>query len=184
VLRTGAITRTGLLLLPLALLAGACHDHPDAAPIAPPVTPPSLQAPADQKPVLALTGSGHQIYTCSPAAEGVFAWVLTAPEAELFEPNTKALGKHYAGPTWESIDGSKVVGQVKAKADAPDPEAIPWLLLEAKSNEGSGVFSRVKSIQRVDTSSGKAPKTGCDAAHAGAQERVGYRAMYYFYVAR
>jgi len=43
------------------------------------------------------------------------------------------IAKHYAGTTWESNDGSKVVGEVKAKDNGPDPNAIPWLLLSAKS---------------------------------------------------
>jgi hypothetical protein len=131
--------------------------------------------------VLAALGAGDQIYTCSPAERGAFAWKLEAPEAQLFDAQGKVIGKHYAGPTWESIDGSKVVGQVVEKADAPEPGAIPWLLLAARSSEGSGVLAAVKSVQRVDTSGGQAPKDGCDAAHVGAKSRVGYRARYYFY---
>jgi hypothetical protein len=34
-----------------------------------------------------------------------------------------------------------VVGEVIAKADAPNPGAIQWLLLRAKSHEGSGMLS-------------------------------------------
>jgi len=178
------MTRPAPLLLLPALLAAGCHDPAAGPSITPPVTPPALRAPEGQRPVRALLAAGHQIYTCSPAGQGAFAWALTAPEADLFEPNTKSLGKHYAGPTWESLDGSKVVGKLVAKADAPVPGAIPWLLLEATSNLGAGIFSQVKSVQRVDTSGGLAPEEGCDAAHAGAVARVGYAAKYYFYVAR
>ncbi len=94
------------------------------------------------------------------------------------------IGKHYAGPTWEAADGSKVVGQKTAQADAPEAGAIPWLLLTTKSNEGAGVMARVKTIQRVDTHGGKAPAEGCDAAHDGAEVRVPYTATYYFHGAR
>jgi hypothetical protein len=31
----------------------------------------------------------------------------------------RILAKHYAGPTWEASDGSKVVGEVAAKSPAP-----------------------------------------------------------------
>ena len=90
----------------------------------------------------------------------------------------KKIGKHYAGPTWESNDGSKVVGEVKANDDGPDATAIPWLLLSAKATSGQGVFSPVKSIQRLYTSGGKAPAAGCDAAHTGQEARVAYKARY------
>jgi hypothetical protein len=37
----------------------------------------------------------------------------------------KRIGGHYAGPTWEANDGSKVVGEVLQRADAPRPGAVP-----------------------------------------------------------
>jgi hypothetical protein len=46
-------------------------------------------------------------------------WTLKAPEADLFDANGRAIGRHYAGPTWELMDGSEVVGKFKARADAP-----------------------------------------------------------------
>jgi hypothetical protein len=75
-----------------------------------------------------------------------------------------------------------VVGDVKARSDAPDAGAIAWLLLSAKSSQGRGVFGNVKSIQRVSTVGGKAPASGCDAAAVGAAARVEYQAVYFFYV--
>jgi hypothetical protein len=77
-----------------------------------------------------------------------------------------------------------VVGEVKAKDNGPDPNAIPWLLLSAKSTSGTGVFSHVKSIQRVHTVGGKAPTEACTQAHVGKVTRVGYKATYNFYVAK
>jgi hypothetical protein len=67
-----------------------------------------------------------------------------------------AVGSHYAGPTWESASGSKVVGTVLERC-TPDPAAIPWLLLEAVSSEGPGIFDQVTFIQRVNTVGGLAP---------------------------
>lgn len=61
-----------------------------------------------------------------------FEWVFKAPEAELFNSAGKRIGRHYSGPTWEANDGSKVIGEVKARDNGPDPNAIPWLLLSAK----------------------------------------------------
>jgi hypothetical protein len=93
----------------------------------------------------------------------------------------KRLGKHYAGPTWESLDGSTVVGEVKARDPGPDPQAIPWLLLTAKSTTGTGVFAQTKSIQRVQTAGGAAPSQPCSVANATQLARVPYTAKYYFY---
>jgi hypothetical protein len=43
------------------------------------------------------------------------------------------------------------------------------------------VLSRATSIQRLNTKGGKAPASGCDAAHAGQEVRVPYSADYLFY---
>jgi hypothetical protein len=70
---------------------------------------------------------------------------------------------------------------VLERADAPDPSAIPWLLLEAQEHTGSGAFSTVTYIQRLDTVGGVAPVEGCDEAHEGDEARVPYEATYAFY---
>ena len=104
-----------------------------------------------------------------------------APEANLFNTQNLQVGTHFAGPTWKADDGSTVVGEVAARADAPAGGAIPWLLLRAKSNQGSGVLSTVAFIRRADTKGGVAPAAGCDAARSGAQARVRYYALYQFF---
>jgi hypothetical protein len=149
----------------------------------PPETPAAIQVPSPAKLVLKATGTGAQIYVCSQSKEPShgFEWTLKAPEATLTDDVGKPIGKHYAGPTWEAQDGSKVVGAMKAKVDAPDSTAIPWLLVEAKSAEGQGMLGKVAWVQRVETVGGKAPSTGCDKAHLGAETRTDYRALYYFY---
>ncbi len=88
-----------------------------------------------------------------------------------------AAGAHYAGPTWESTDGSRVVG-AKLEAATPDAAAIPCLLLRAASHAGSGRMEEVTFVQRIRTRGGNAPLHGCDATHAGAVARVPYRAVY------
>jgi len=113
-----------------------------------------------------------------------FECVFKAPEAELLDRAGRRIGKHYAGPTWVSTDGSAVVGEVKARDAGPDPSAIPWLLLSAKSNSGAGVFGRVNSIQRLQTVGGKAPSAPCSRDNAQQVARVPYKAAYYFYVAK
>lgn len=152
----------------------------------PPVAvPDALQPPAGHKLSLEANATGVQIYVCSAAkADPAQAeWVFKAPEAALFDAAGAGSGKHYAGPTWEGNDGSKVVGEVKAKQDDPAGKAIPWLLLAAKSASGDGAFGRVSYVQRVATEAGKAPADGCTTADLGKQARVPYKALYRFYTA-
>ena len=166
----------------LALIAGCTPPSIGTLPR----VPENLMAPTTQKLALEADATGVQIYDCKPAADDParFEWTLRAPEAELFDITGKRIGIHYGGPTWESFDGSKVVGETKARSDAPDPKAIPWLLLTAKSASGDGVLGRTASIQRAQTHGGKAPQQGCSAAFAGNVARVPYTARYYFYEAR
>jgi hypothetical protein len=122
---------------------------------------------------------GVQIYTCGKNDAGAWTWIFKAPEALLVDPQEKMLGKHYAGPSWEGLDGGKVVGAAKASAPSPD-NSIPWLLLDIKSREGNGEFTQAKAILRIATQGGVAPTTGCDEAHNGSEQRVRYTATYLF----
>jgi len=90
--------------------------------------------------VLEARAVGVQIYECTQTSEDParYEWTFKAPDAELFDSAGRKIGKHYAGPTWESNDGSKVVGEVKARYDGPDSNGIPWLLLSAKTTSGAG----------------------------------------------
>ena len=97
----------------------------------------------------------------------------------MFDKDKKQIGRRYAGPSWELNDGSKVVGA--AKANAPSPSgSIAWLLLEVKSHEGNGTLTQTKAIQRINTTGGVAPSTGCSEAQVGAESRVPYTATYLF----
>ena len=126
-----------------------------------------------------MAARGVQIYECRalPNAAGA-TWAFVAPEAELLDARGAVTGKHYGGPHWEAFDGSKIVGAVKARADAPKADAIPWLLLSAKSVGGPGRFANVTSVQRIHTVGGMAPAKACDASTLGQVERVPYTADY------
>jgi uncharacterized protein DUF3455 len=141
---------------------------------------PAALKPGELKAYLAVPAKGVQIYACNKNDAGAFAWIFKGPEAELADTAGKTIGKHYGGPTWEGSDGGKVVGAVKASAPAPGGNAIPWLLLEVKSRDGSGQFTQAAAILRVSTVGGQAPAGGCDEAHAGVEQRVPYTATYYF----
>lgn len=170
----------------LALLSfAACGSgsKPTESEALTPVVPDAIRVPSGQRPFLKVLGKGVQIYTCKADAAGAFAWALKAPEATLLNGAGTPVGTHYAGPTWEAKDGSKGVGEVQARADSPNPTAIPWLLLRAKSTSGSGTLGRTTFIHRLDTVGGQAPAGGCDASKADSETRVDYSATYYFYAA-
>lgn len=142
--------------------------------------PPLLHPPAGEQLFLQLHAKGDQVYTCK--ADGAnFAWTLKAPDAQLSDKHGKPFGKHFAGPSWEAADGSRVIGKAVANVPSPDPDSIPWLLVRIVSHEGTGALSTATSIQRINTKGGKAPATGCDAAHANQESRSAYSADYLFY---
>ncbi|MBE7416439.1 MAG: DUF3455 domain-containing protein [Ideonella sp.] len=131
---------------------------------------------------------GVQIYECRARKKGGrYEWTFVAPEAVLYDALGHRIGRHYAGPTWEAADGSKVVAAVKERADATTRGAIPWLLLTARPADASGsagAFAGVTSIQRIHTVGGVAPEAGCTQAASGRVARVAYTADYRFYVGK
>src|ERR1700733_1137675 len=95
-----------------------------------PAVPDNLKAPAGATLVLQANAAGDQIYVCDGSS-----WIFSRPDAKLFDGAGKPIGTHFAGPTWEYSDGSRVTGKAIANA-TPDPQSVPWLLLEAKGHEG------------------------------------------------
>jgi len=175
------LSMAALAAASVAALSGCAA--PDTAP--PPAIPARLVVPATQELSLKTKAVGVQIYECAADRDDAtrFEWVFRAPEATLLDAKGNRVGVHYAGPTWEANDGSKVLGEVKARDDGPDATAIPWLLLAAKSATGKGPLARTTSVQRILTVGGKAPGDGCGPAQAGREIRVPYEAAYYFYAA-
>ncbi|HXD41318.1 MAG TPA: DUF3455 domain-containing protein [Ramlibacter sp.] len=169
-----------LALWAAVLVATGCVSGPA---VIPPDVPAQLRAPAGQSVFLEALATGVQIYECAakPDQPSTFEWAFRAPEAALADRSGRVIGKHYAGPTWESVDGSTVVGEVKSRDAGPSQSAIPWLLLNSKSTTGAGVFSRTTSVQRVQTVGGVVPSEPCSPANAKQIARVPYTATYYFY---
>jgi uncharacterized protein DUF3455 len=141
--------------------------------------PSAIAAPPNSELLLMAHARGFQIYVCR--AEG---WVLKAPEALLYDQQGTAIGKHFAGPAWQHNDGSRITGKLAAKVDSPDPAAIPWLLLDVTAHEGHGIFSRVTSIQRINTAGGLPPASVCAESNRDAEHQSPYSADYYFYVTK
>ena len=161
-----------------AILASGCTTSS--------IIPQKLNPAANESMTMIVPAKGVQIYECrmSKSQPGAYEWAFVAPDASLFDTTGKQIGKHYAGPHWEAADGSKVVAKLVERADAPKAGDIPWLLLGAKSVGPEGDFSKVTSIQRVNTVGGVAPKAGCSQGNAGTPARIPYSADYYFFTAK
>lgn len=144
----------------------------------PPEVPGNIAVPAGH--VLSSMGAaeGFQIYGCQSTG-----WVLQQPQAVLLAGGHKPFALHYGGPTWTAMDGSSVVGARVDGVPAPSPSDIPWLLLRATPKPGAveGALTGTTYIQRLNTSGGVAPATGCDADHLGATTLVPYTADYFFF---
>jgi hypothetical protein len=160
-----------------ALLVGCAADTPTAPQlrVVELESCTNLQAPEGHRLASSLYAEGAQIYRWTGTA-----WSFVEPSAILY-PNEHAkgaIGSHYAGPTWQSVSGSKVVGAVVDRC-TPDAGSIPWLLLRAVSAEGPGIFHGTTFIQRVNTVGGNAPSTPGQVA--GELASVPYTAVYLFY---
>lgn len=142
---------------------------------------PDLKVPAGNELAGARDASGVQNYVCTVSAESKYSWVLFGPQANLFGRYGALAGTHFAGPTWQSNDGSAVKA-ARVAGFTVTATAVPALLLNVTAHSGpSGELSAITFIQRLNTTGGVAPADGCDAQHAGAIAAVPYTATYYFY---
>lgn len=183
--------RVAAPLLALILFAAVSHGHGERHGnrhrIRPPRVPAGLEVPAGNELASRATGVGVQIYvwTVNPTNAALANWVFKAPHAVLFalheDERDDVLGIHFAGPTWQGNDGSKV-GGARVASVTVNSNAIPWLLLQATNSFGDGTFTGTTYIQRLNTLGGLAPTTPGNTA--GEEALVPYIADYYFYRAK
>jgi Protein of unknown function (DUF3455) len=133
--------------------------------------PSTIDVPPGTRLLMQAKGEGVQVYVCT---EGT--WTLKAPDAKLLDTQDKVIGEHFAGPTWKLNDGSQVRGKMIASQRSPDAGSVPWLLLAAVPQSGSGKFADVVYIRRTDTRGGAAPTGPCSG-----ERRIAYSASYSFY---
>jgi hypothetical protein len=137
--------------------------------------PEAIAAPGET--VIAMThAEGAQIYDCKADSGGRLVWQFREPIATLLIDG-KTAGRHYAGPTWELVDGSTVIGKETGRAQGATPKDIPWLKLEITSRRGTGRLTDVTTIHRLNTKGGVA-EGPCNPA--GAFLGVPYSADYVF----
>ena len=174
-------SKTAIFFLMIPLIG--CTSLPQRSAVE---VPDKLRPGANESLAMIVPAKGVQIYECRARKDqaGGYEWAFVAPEAEIFDVGGRRIGRHYAGPHREATDGSKILGAVKERADAPAADAIPWLLLTTKSVGSAGSFSKVTSIQRVSTVGGVAPKAACSQASVGTPARINYTADYYFFSAK
>ena len=161
---------------------------PAAAAIAPPEgIALHLRPSADELPAFRLRASGVQIYECRALLTDPdrFGWQFVAPDATLNDP---ASGHDVAAlravDLWNSLVDLSSVSAVLRATQAAGTTNLPWTYMRAIPASADGMFAGVTSIQRVNTSGGAAPATGCAADTAGSEARVPFSAEYYFYKPR
>ena len=169
------------------------------------VTVPPVPADLEVEPGFKAFLEGHAVgtqnYVCQPSGAG-FAFVLFTPQATLFNDADHQIITHFFSPnpdehgtiraTWEnSRDTSTVWAALVPDGSSTDaafvaPGAIAWLKLEVVGHEdgptGGDKLSETTFIQRLNTSGGLAPLTGCSSlADVGKKAFVPYTADYFFY---
>lgn len=174
--------KNALLLAGLAVAVSACSTTRAPTMVDNMALPDAVRAPTGAKQTMWTVGRGELTYECREKKDmaGQFEWAFVAPVATLYGPGEKAVGKYYAGPTWEANDGSKVTG--KQVAVAPGGAGnIPLQLVKADPAMGAGAMQGVAYIQRLNTKGGAAPSAACTAAAKGQRQQVAYAADYVFY---
>jgi hypothetical protein len=181
--------------------ADDADDADEADDATPPPVPRNIQVPAGNKAFLEGDAIGTQDYICLPSGSG-FAWTFFGPQATLFDDHDKQIITHFLSPnpfeggtprvTWQdSEDTSTVWAVVIAQSSDPafvQPGAIPWFLLKVVGAQdgptGGDKLSKTTFIQRLNTSGGVAPSTGCTlSTDVGKMALVPYTAAYFFYKA-
>jgi len=134
-------------------------------------------ATAEETLVATLHAEGAQIYECKTNAEGQGSWQFREPVATLVM-NGKTIGRHYAGPSWELVDGSVVTAKVIGSASGATASDVPLLKLEVTSRHGAGQLTPVTTIQRLNTRGGALAGT---CSTPGAMASMPYAADYAFW---
>jgi hypothetical protein len=164
------------------LLAAALAALPAAAITEPGGISASLRAPASEAPAFVLNGNGVYIYQCRQAISdpNTYAWAFVVPDATLYD-GSRSVARHATIGLYESLsDRTSVSGVVRSSQPAGGAN-LPWVLIRAQPIGESGLFANVSSIQRVNTTGGAAPSSGCGPDNVGEEARVAYQADYYFY---
>jgi Protein of unknown function (DUF3455) len=158
------------------VLVACCAALYGISPCAAQMAIPDAVAAKGETVVLTLHAEGAQIYDCRAGADGKSVWQFREPIATLIQDG-KTVGRHYVGPTWEHLDGSRIMGKLIARANGATQKDIPWLKLEAMEPRGAGALAGITAIQRINTKGGQI-EGACEKA--GALFAAPYAADYVF----
>jgi hypothetical protein len=161
--------------------------------------PDNIQVPAGNTAFLEGHAVGTQNYICLPSRAG-FVWTFFGPQATLFDDDDEQVITHFLSPnpdegdtpraTWQHSEDTSTVWAIAIESySTPGFNArgdIPWLLLKvvgARDGPTRGpALTRTTYIQRLNTSGGVAPSTGCTlSTDVGKRALVPYTADYFFY---
>jgi hypothetical protein len=190
---------TALAVVLTTTLTGASQRDDSDRVASPPPVPTELEVPDGNRLFFVGHAFGTQNYICLPTATGV-AWTLVGPQANLFDHRDRQITTHFLSPnpdeggvaraTWQHSDDTSAVW-ARAVATSSDPAyvapgAIAWLRLEAvgdaRGPHNGRTMTATTWIQRLNTTGGLAPATGCTAStNVGARVFVPYTADYFFY---
>jgi Protein of unknown function (DUF3455) len=143
--------------------------------------PPAI-AGSTGTPIATLHAEGAQVYECKPdsgksqSEVSALTWQFREPIATLMVDG-KSVGRHYAGPNWEHIDGSVVKGKVIASAPGATSNDIPWLELEVVDHHNKGTLADAVTVLRINTKGGLA-QGSCESE--GKYLSIPYAADYLF----
>ena len=202
----GGLSVAGMVLAGVAAVAFTVSSPQPthANSITPPPVPPGLEVDPGNKVFLLGHGVGTQNYVCRPSGTGV-KYVLFTPQATLFSEDGGQVITHFFSPnpfepntdpsvvapggtirvTWQHRDSSIVWAKVKNSAVVTD--AVALLLLEKVGVQagptGGDVLTKTTFIQRLNTTGGLAPSTGCASlTDVGKEAFIPYTADYFFYM--
>jgi hypothetical protein len=162
--------------------------------VRPPRVSPNIEVPNGNTAFLEGHAIGTQNYICLPSG-----WTFFGPQATVFNDDHQQVTTHFPSPnphehgtpraTWQHSQDTSTVWAVPI-AFYSNPgfgarDNIPWLLLQVVGTQRGPTrgpaLTRTTYIQRVRTSGGVAPSTGCTPSDVGTKIFVPYTADYFFY---
>lgn len=196
------LTTASVFLLGLHSTTALAQSGPPGGIQVPPV-PLALEVPEGHTVYLKGEAVGTQNYICMLNGSTV-TWRFLGPQATVYQPLKNGvyqqIATHFlsANPsenglpraTWQhSFDTSAVWAAARASSTDPafvEPGAVAWLLLETRGTAfgpaGGWFLAQTTFIQRLNTSGGIAPSTGCSVPDdAGRMALVPYTTDYFFY---
>jgi hypothetical protein len=141
-----------------------------------------LRAPANEEPAFMLSGNGAYVYECRQSVldPNVYEWSFVVPDATLYD-GSRTVARHATPGMFEATSDRSTISGIVRASQAAGVANLPWVSMQTQPMSPEGLFAGVTSIQRVNTSGGAAPTTGCGPTSLGSETRVAYQADYYFY---